>query len=134
MWIPRFRQRRRHGGGGGSAWAAACNAASAASLPSSTERSGRCAQPVAVAASEGTMGVASAVEGYSDAWREAATDADLAFGWWVSATVPDRSGAATAYFAAFEREEKAALAYQDAWMALRSARACDVATTASAVS
>ena len=69
-----------------------------------------------------------------DAWREAATDAELAFGWWVRATVLDRSGAATAYFAAFEREEKAALAYQDAWTAWRSRRARDEAGTAPAVS
>ena len=134
MWIPRLGQRRRHGGGGESASAAAGNAASAVSSPSSAVGGGVRVQSVAAAASQGTMGVASAVEGYSDAWREAATDAELAFGWWVRATVPDRSGAATAYFAAFEREEKAALAYQDAWRAWHSGRARDEAGTAPAVS
>ena len=48
------------------------------------------------------------------------------------ATLLDRS-AATGYFAAFEREEKAALAYRDAWTAgARDAR--DEAGTAPAVS
>jgi len=79
--------------------------------------------PAAVAASDGMTAVALAVERYSEAWREAATDAELAFGWWGRATMLDRRRAATAYFAGFEREEKAALAYQDAWTAWHSGRA-----------
>ena len=80
-------------------------------------------QPAALVVSDGMTAVDLAVERYSEAWREAATDAELAFDWWVRTTVLDRRRAATGYFAAFEREEKAALAYRDAWTAWRSGRA-----------
>ena len=41
-------------------------------------------------------------------WREAAVDAELAYGRWKSALQTDRPDAAAVYLAAIEREEKAA--------------------------
>jgi hypothetical protein len=64
-----------------------------------------------------------AVERYSVGWHEAATDSELAFRWWVDASVSDRRVAAIGYFAALEREERAARAYQTAWEASRSTSA-----------
>lgn len=45
------------------------------------------------------------------AWRDAAVDAELAFGWWKNADQVDRAKAAASYLAAIEREEKAAQEY-----------------------
>jgi hypothetical protein len=125
MKIPRLRQRHEHRGEGEPASEAADDPAPGAGSSSSETVGGVRVPPAAPASSEGITAVAFAVECYADAWREAATDAELAFGWWVTASVRDRSGAATAYFAAFEREEKAALAYQDARVAWRLGRARD---------
>ena len=50
----------------------------------------------------------------ASAWREAATDAQLAFEWWKSAGQADRVTAAAVYLAAIEREEKAANEYSEA--------------------
>jgi len=55
------------------------------------------------------------------AWREAATDAQLAFEWWKSAGREHRVTAASVYLAAIEREEKAANEYSDALEACWSA-------------
>jgi hypothetical protein len=74
--------------------------------------------------------VASTAERYREAWQEAATDAELAFDWWIGATVLDQRCAAIGYFAALEREERAALAYEDAWNAWRTRRARDQAGSA----
>jgi hypothetical protein len=112
-----LRRRCRDGAGGVSARAAGDAPAAAACRPSTRTAVGF--EPAAPAAAQGVTATALAVERYWEAWREAATDAELAFGWWVAATVVDRERAATGYFAAFEREEKAALAYQDAWQAWR---------------
>jgi hypothetical protein len=45
------------------------------------------------------------------AWRDAAVDAELAFGWWKNADQVNRANAAAIYLAAIEREEKAAQEY-----------------------
>jgi hypothetical protein len=50
----------------------------------------------------------------ASAWRDAALDAELAFRWWASAPHIERAGAAAAYLAAIEREEKAAFEYRSA--------------------
>lgn len=50
----------------------------------------------------------------ASAWRQAATDAQLAFEWWRSAAQGDRVTAAAVYMAAIEREEKAANEYSAA--------------------
>jgi hypothetical protein len=134
MRIPRFRQRHEHGARGEFAQAVADVPATAASRPSARTRTGVGVDPTAPAATEGMTAAALAVERHWEAWREAATDAELAFGWWIGATVLDRKRAATGYFAAFEREEKAALAYQDAWKAWRSRCARDQAASAPAAS
>jgi hypothetical protein len=47
----------------------------------------------------------------ASAWRDAAVDAELAFGWWKNAGQVDRAKAAALYLAAIEREEKAAQEY-----------------------
>jgi hypothetical protein len=54
---------------------------------------------------------------YLDAWRAAAIDVEASSRRWRSATREERAGAALAFFAALEREEKAATAYQLAWEA-----------------
>jgi hypothetical protein len=61
-----------------------------------------------------------AVERYREDWHEAATDAELAFRWWIDAHASDRRPAAIGFFAALEREERAACAYQTAWKAWRA--------------
>jgi hypothetical protein len=134
MRIPRFRQRQERSAGGESARAAADDPTAAPGRPSPGTGSGVLVPPAVPAATEGMTSVAAAVEGYWEAWREAATDAELAFGWWVGAAVLERRRAATGYFAAFEREERAARAYQDAWKAWRSGGARDQAGTAPAAS
>jgi hypothetical protein len=50
----------------------------------------------------------------ASAWRDAAVDAELAFGWWKSAAQAERGQAAAVYLAAIEREEKAAREYSRA--------------------
>jgi hypothetical protein len=50
----------------------------------------------------------------ASAWRNAAVDAELAFGWWKSAGGAGRGWAAAVYLAAIEREEKAAIEYSKA--------------------
>jgi hypothetical protein len=52
-----------------------------------------------------------------DAWREAATDVEAASRYWQAAQDEEREGAALAYFAALDREEKAAAEYKIAWRA-----------------
>ena len=52
---------------------------------------------------------------YYDAWREAATDVEAASRHWQAARDGEREGAALAYFAALDREEKAAAEYKVAW-------------------
>ena len=52
-----------------------------------------------------------------DAWRAAAIDVEASSRRWRSAAGSERADAALAYFAALEREEKAAAAYQLAWEA-----------------
>jgi hypothetical protein len=53
----------------------------------------------------------------ASAWRDAAVDAELAFGWWKIADHADRGKAAVVYVAAIEREEKAAQEYSRALQA-----------------
>ena len=50
----------------------------------------------------------------ASAWRDAATDAELAFARWRNAAQVDRGEAAAVYLAAIEREEKAASEYSRA--------------------
>jgi hypothetical protein len=50
----------------------------------------------------------------ASAWRAAAADAELAYGWWKAAPLEARGDAAAAYLAAIEREEKAAAEYSRA--------------------
>ena len=52
---------------------------------------------------------------YYDAWREAATDVEAASRHWRAAQDGEREGAVLAFFAALDREEKAAAEYQIAW-------------------
>jgi hypothetical protein len=61
------------------------------------------------------------VANHASAWRAAAVDAELAFGWWKSARQADRGTAAAVYLAAIEREEKAANEYS------RALEACSTA-------
>jgi hypothetical protein len=53
------------------------------------------------------------------AWRGAAFDAELAYRRWTVAARADRDDAAAVYFAAIEREEKAAAEYSKALDACR---------------
>jgi hypothetical protein len=57
----------------------------------------------------------------ASAWRDAALDAERAFGWWASAPRCERAGAAAVYLAAIELEEKAANEYRSAVEACASA-------------
>jgi hypothetical protein len=61
-----------------------------------------------------------AVEDHLEIWRRASVDAAIAFSRWHEASRGDRRSASLAYFAAVEREEKAAREYERAWMGLRS--------------
>ena len=54
---------------------------------------------------------------YLDAWRDAADDVEAASRRWRAASAHARSDAALAFFAALDREEQAAAAYQLAWEA-----------------
>jgi hypothetical protein len=54
---------------------------------------------------------------YLDAWRNAADDVEAASRRWRAASGHTRSDAALAFFAALDREEQAAAAYQLAWEA-----------------
>ncbi|HWX96288.1 MAG TPA: hypothetical protein VNZ01_05500 [Solirubrobacteraceae bacterium] len=51
----------------------------------------------------------------AQAWRSAANETELAFGWWTSAAPGERDEAAAVYVAATEREETAANEYRRAW-------------------
>jgi hypothetical protein len=54
--------------------------------------------------------------GHLDAWRDAADDLEAAWRRWRSAVSPDaRADSALAFFAALDREETAAGAFQLAW-------------------
>src|SRR5579863_9110324 len=90
MRIPRFRQRHERRGEEEPASEAADDPASGAGSSSSETVGGVRLPPAAPASSDGITAIAFAVECYADAWREAATDAELAFGWWVTASVRDR--------------------------------------------
>jgi transposase len=50
----------------------------------------------------------------ASAWRDAATDAELAYRWWKTAPPVQRGDAGAGYLAAIEREEKAAAEYSRA--------------------
>jgi hypothetical protein len=50
-----------------------------------------------------------------DAWREAAYDVEAAARRWRAGPADDREAAASGFFAALEREEKAATEYERAW-------------------
>jgi len=52
-----------------------------------------------------------------DAWRDAAYDVEAAARRWRTAPAGDLEGAALGFFAALEREEKAATEYELAWRA-----------------
>jgi hypothetical protein len=54
---------------------------------------------------------------YYDAWREAAIDVEAAARQWRAARDAERNGAALAFFAALDREQKAAAEYEIAWRA-----------------
>jgi hypothetical protein len=56
----------------------------------------------------------------ASAWRDAASDAALAYRWWKTASLKERGDAAAAYLAAIEREEKAAAEYRAALEACSS--------------
>jgi hypothetical protein len=57
-----------------------------------------------------------------DSWREAAYDVEAASRRWQTASAHDRHAAALAFFAALDREEKAATEYENAWRAWRPIR------------
>jgi hypothetical protein len=52
---------------------------------------------------------------FLDAWREAADDVEECARRWRAACIDDRADAAAAFFAALEREERAAVAYELVW-------------------
>lgn len=52
-----------------------------------------------------------------DAWRDAAYDVEAASRWWRRAPAVDWEAAAAGFFAALEREEKAASEYERVWRA-----------------
>jgi hypothetical protein len=54
-----------------------------------------------------------------DAWREAAYDVEAASRRWQGAPPDDWEASASGFFAALEREEKAAAEYERAWHAWR---------------
>jgi hypothetical protein len=56
-----------------------------------------------------------------DAWRDAAYDVEVASRRWRTALPDDWEAAASGFFAALEREEKAATEYERAWRAWRRA-------------
>jgi hypothetical protein len=57
-----------------------------------------------------------------DSWREAADDVEAASRRWRTASAADRRAAALGFFAALDREEKAAAEYEHAWRAWRPIR------------
>jgi hypothetical protein len=57
------------------------------------------------------------VERCFDAWREAAYDVEAASRRWRAGPADDWEAAASGFFAALEREEKAATEYELAWRA-----------------
>lgn len=57
-----------------------------------------------------------------DSWREAAYDVEAASRRWRTAAPDEQPAAALAFFAALDREEKAAAEYEHAWRALRLIR------------
>lgn len=63
-------------------------------------------------------GRASVVRAF-DAWREAAYDVEKASRWWRTSPAEDWEAAASGFFAALEREEKAASEYEREWLAWR---------------
>jgi len=54
-----------------------------------------------------------------DSWRAAADDVEAASRRWQTTSPDDRCAAALGFFAALEREEKAAAEYEQAWRAWR---------------
>ncbi len=62
-------------------------------------------------------GMVGAVDRHAHAWRCATAEADRAFRLWQSAPRGQRPLAALAFFAALDREERAALEYHRAWEA-----------------
>jgi hypothetical protein len=57
-----------------------------------------------------------------DAWRDAAYDVEAASRRWRTAQADDWEAAASGFFAALDREEKAATEYERAWRAWCPAR------------
>jgi hypothetical protein len=57
-----------------------------------------------------------------DSWREAADDVEAAARRWQNTSPDDRRAAALGFFAALDREEKAAAEYEQAWRAWRPIR------------
>lgn len=55
------------------------------------------------------------VGNWAGAWRSAAAETELAFGWWKQAPRGERDAAAAIHLAATEREETAANEYRRAW-------------------
>lgn len=62
-------------------------------------------------------GMVGAVDRHAHTWRCATAEADRAFRLWQSAPRRQRPLAALAFFAALDREERAALDYRRAWEA-----------------
>jgi hypothetical protein len=65
-----------------------------------------------------------------DSWRTAAYDVEAASRRWRSASPDERHEAALAFFAALDREEKAALEYELAWRSWRPLRSRRLAPAA----
>jgi hypothetical protein len=57
-----------------------------------------------------------------DWWREAAYEVEATSRRWQTASAEERHAAALAFFAALDREEKAAAEYEHAWRAWRPIR------------
>src|ERR1700736_944636 len=97
MKMPGFRLRRGcHAGDDRTPTPAETAPAAAATDSRDTPAAGRAdhAAPAAIAGSISAL----AVKRYSEGWHEAATDSELAFRWWVDASVSDRRVAAIGYF------------------------------------
>ena len=68
-------------------------------------------------------GMVGGVDRRAHTWRSATAEADRAYRVWQSAPCRQRPLAALAFFAALDREERAALDYRRAWEALCSVTA-----------
>ncbi len=132
MKIPEFRLLRGRCTEGGCARTEAERSSSATGNQSREPPTAGRAEPAAPAPVAGHASVLT-VERYREGWHEAATDAELAFRWWIDANASDRRPAAIGFFAAFEREERAACAYQTAWEAWRATSASGQAADAKGV-